>query len=61
MEGRAGQGRGGSGEEGRAGEGGQGREGRGGEDGKLHGRYPEEETGQYTVYSQTIPQRDPCP
>ena len=28
--------------------------------GKLQGRYPEEGTGQYTVYSQTIPQRGPC-
>ena len=31
------------------------------EGGKLQGRYPEEGTGQYTVYSQTIPQRGPCP
>ena len=28
--------------------------------GKLKGRYPEEGTGHYTVYSQTIPQRGPC-
>ena len=27
--------------------------------GKLQGRYPDEGTGQYTVYSQTIPQRGP--
>ena len=27
---------------------------------KLQGRYPEEGTGQYTVYSQTIPQCGPC-
>ena len=71
-EGRGGEGRGGEewdtrcalsfttagwqrGGEGRAGE------GRGGQDGKLHWRYPEEGTGQYTVYSQTIPQRGPCP
>ena len=25
----------------------------------IQGRYPEEETDQYTVYSQTIPQRGP--
>ena len=25
----------------------------------IQGRYTEEDTGQYTVYSQTIPQRDP--
>ena len=25
----------------------------------IQGRYPEEDTGQYTVYSQTIPQRGP--
>ena len=32
-----------------------------GEQGReLQGRYPEEGTGQYTVYSQTIPQRGPC-
>ena len=28
--------------------------------GKLQGRYPEEGTGQYTVYLQTIPQCGPC-
>ena len=28
--------------------------------GKLQARYPEEGTGQYTVYSRTIPQRGPC-
>ena len=28
---------------------------------KLQGRYPEEDTGQCTVYSQTIPQRGPWP
>ena len=28
--------------------------------GKLQGRYSEEGTGQYTVYSQTITQRGPC-
>ena len=28
---------------------------------KLQGRYPEEGTGQCTVYSQTIPQRGPWP
>ena len=28
--------------------------------GKLQGRYPEEGTGQYTVYSETIPQLGPC-
>ena len=66
-EGRGGEGRGGEGrggEEGGEGRGGEGREGRGGEGrggGKLHGRYPAERTGQYTVYSQTIPQRGPCP
>ena len=36
-----------------------GGEGKGG--GKLHGRYPDEGTGHYTVYSQTIPHRGPCP
>ena len=45
--------------EGRGGGGWEGRDGMGG--GKLHGRYPDEGTGQYTVYSQTIPQRGPCP
>ena len=25
----------------------------------VQGRYPEEDTGEYTVYSQTIPQRGP--
>ena len=29
--------------------------------GKLQGRYVNEGTGQYTDYSQTIPQRGPCP
>ena len=47
-EARRGDGRGGEGGEGRGGE------GRGGEGGILQGRYPEEGTGQYTVYSQTI-------
>ena len=28
--------------------------------GKLQGRYPEEGTGQYIVYSQTIPQYGHC-
>ena len=32
-----------------------------GREGNLEGRYPEEGTGQYTIYSQTIPQRGPCP
>ena len=37
---------------------GRGREWREGEGrGKLHGMYPDEGTGQYTVHSQTIPQR----
>ena len=27
----------------------------------LQERYPKEGTGQWTVYSQTIPQRGPCP
>ena len=49
-EGRRGVGREGMGGEGRGGEGKGGEEGRGGEDGKLHGRYPEEGTGQYTVF-----------
>ena len=32
------------------------------EGGKLQGRYPEEDTGQYTVYSaQNYPQRGPRP
>ena len=31
------------------------------EGGKLQRRYPEEGTGQYTVFSQTIPQCGPCP
>ena len=50
---------GGVGREGRrkGGGGGKGEQGRG----KLQMRYPEEGTGQYTVYSQTIPQRGPCP
>ena len=41
----------------------RGREGaRGAREGrKLQGRYPEEGTGQCTVYSQTIPQRGPWP
>ena len=31
------------------------------EGGKCHGRYPDEDTGQYTVYSaQNNPQRGPC-
>ena len=32
-------------------------QGEGREGGKLQGRYPEEGTGQYTIYSQTIQQR----
>ena len=44
------------GTEGARGEGEQIREER-----KLQGRYPEEGTGQYTVYSQTIPKRGSWP
>ena len=36
----------------------EGRE-KGSNGGKLNGRYSEEGTDQYTVYSQTIPQRGP--
>ena len=41
----------------------RGREGereQGNKEVKRQGRYPEEATDQYTVYSQTIPQRGPC-
>ena len=52
-EGRGGEGRGGEGRgvEGRGGEGrgGEGREGEGSGGGKLHGRYPDQVTGQYTI------------
>ena len=34
--------------------------GRGSKGGKLQGKYPEEGTSQYTVYSKTIPQHGPC-
>ena len=34
--------------------------GQGSNVGKLQGRYHQEGTDQYTVYSQTIPQRGPC-